>query len=212
MIVKGAHVFFLAGALALAACGKDDDSDDVGDAGRNLARAPGLQGAWASTCDAFGPLDLSGKAFYAFQGNKYQKKITVHSDDQCATQTAEIRYVGEFKVGNGDDLANGLNRVDLTPKSVSVKATTEDGARALNAARLCGIIDWKVDQARDVAAAARQGDCIGERIDAVQYDVYGISDKALKFGSAYLLGAPIRAESRPARLNERVFQPTDKWE
>lgn len=211
MIIKGANAVFLAGALALTACGSDD-SDDVVDAGRNLARAPELQGAWVSTCDAYGPLKLSGKAYYAFEPLRYKKKIAIYSDDACAKQTAEVRYTGEFKVGNSDDLPEGLNRVDFTPKTLVVKPTSEEGAKALNATKLCGISDWKIDASRDVTQAAKQGNCLAEKLEVTQFDVYSLDDKTLKFGSTYLLGAPTKAENRPSQLNERAFQTTDKWE
>jgi hypothetical protein len=213
MFTQGSNALFLCAGLGLAlvGCGSDS-SDDVADAGRNLARAPDLQGAWVSTCDTFGPLNLSGKAFYAFEPLRYKKKIALYDDKQCATQNAEVRYTGEFKIGNSDDLPDGQNRVDLTPKTIVVKPTTEKGVTAFNTAKLCGVSDWAVGVSRDVTAAAKQGDCLSEKIEATQYDVYALDDKTLKFGSAYLLGAPTKSENRPSQLNERVFQPTDKWE
>jgi hypothetical protein len=211
MIIRGANAFFVAGALCLTACGSDD-SDDVADAGRNLARAPELQGAWVSDCDAYGPLKLSGKAFSAFEPLRYKKKIAIYSDNACATQTAEVRYTGEYKIGNSDDLPRGLNRVDFTPKTLVVKPTSDEGAKALNALKLCGISDWKVDASRDVSQAAKKAGCLAEKLEVAQFDVYSLDDNKLKFGSTYLLGAPTKAENRPSQLNERVFQTTDKWE
>ena len=215
MVRKGAYAsLFIAGLATVAVGCGSDSSDDVADAGRNLARAPDLQGAWVSTCDGFGvgPLQLSGKAYYAFEPLQYKKKIALYADKQCATQNAEVRYTGEFNIGNSDDLPEGQNRVDLVPKTIVVKATSQAGVDALNAAKLCGVSDWTINASRDVTAAAKQGDCLAERIEATQYDVYSLDDKTLRFGSAYLLGAPTKAESRPSKLNERVFQPSEKWE
>ena len=82
----------------------------------------------------------------------------------------------------------------------------------MNGVKLCGISDWKVDASRDVSQAAKQADCLAEKLEVAQLDVYSLDDKKLKFGSTYLLGAPTNAENRPSQLNERVFQTTDKWE
>jgi len=201
----------LTSVLVLAACGADS-SDDAGDAGRNLTREPKLQGAWISACDTFGPLNLSGRASYGFEPLRYRKKVALFAEGNCTNAQAEIRYEGEFKVGNSDDLADGLNRVDLTPKKAIVRAITQEGADALNRAGLCGITDYRVDVSRDVTALAKEQDCLQEKPDATQYDVYKLDDKRLQFGSAYLLGAPVDAKRRPTNLNQRVFEPTEKWE
>jgi|GEM_PF-4070133 len=199
----------LAGLMALAAC-SSDDKDDASRAGKNLTREPGLQGYWASSCDKLELLSSSGKAFYAFAPATYSKKVAVYSDTNCATQTSQIVYSGDFKIGNDDDL-EGVDRVDFVPTKATVKALTEAGVNALNAVNLCGIKDWALNAERDVSVAAKNG-CLTEKVGVAQYDVYHLEDKKLQFGSAYVLGAPTDVKNRSAELNQRVFQPTEKWE
>ena len=189
---------------ALVGCGSDS-SDDVSDSAKNLTREPSLQGAWVSTCDTAKPLEASAKATFRFGPLRYEKSILLFKDGGCTQELAKAVYRGEFKIGRATDLKEGLNRIDLNPKTLAITASTQAGVDALNLINLCGITDWALGQERDVTAGAADGKCLTERINQTQYDVYRLEEKKLTFGSIFVFGAPVQIDKRPTDIGNKVF-------
>ncbi len=195
-----------AGLLAFSSC-STKDTNDVAQAGKNVAKEPGLQGKWSTACGSAGAFDASGKSTYIFEPLKYEKSLNLYKDSSCNETLAIARYEGEFKVGSGDDLADGVKRVDLTPKKLILKANSEGGVKAMNLIKLCGISDWALNTERDVTAGAVDGKCLSEPINQVQYDVYKLADNKLSFGKTFITGAPNKEEQRPTKVSDQVLVP-----
>jgi hypothetical protein len=208
-ILKSTLPVALLSVIAIAglnACGADS-SDDVVDAAKNLKNEPKLQGKWTSECSAVGVLDTSGKATYLFEPLRYEKTLMIYKDTNCSETLAVAQYKGEFLLGDGKDLDAGVTRINLTPKTLTLKANSEAGVNAMNLAKFCGVTDWKVNEERDVTAGATDGKCLTEAIGREQFDVYSLKDEKLTFGSAYVTGAPNDNAKRPTKLSDKALVP-----
>ena len=208
--LSNTKLFGAAASLAclslVSACGSDS-ADDVKKSVSNLTGESELQGKWTTTCGKAGVLDASGKSTYIFEPLRYEKALNIYKDDQCNETLAVATYKGEFKIGTGEGLAEGVKRIDVTPKTLILKANSKAGVAAMNLISVCGINDWAVNVERDVSVAAKGGKCLSETIDTPQYDVYTLGNDQLKFGATLVLGAPTSEDQRPTKVNETALVP-----
>ena len=179
-----------------AACSKHDASPAPAEKVQTQS-AQDLQGSWKSTCSDAQLFGLSESSSLTVDGSKATQVTSTSAQGDCASTAVEVTQMATLT----PTTVNGMNHVDITVTSAKVKPLNETGVGILNLASFCGMTDWKVGEERDITQQSGGGRCY-PKLPKTYYNVYGIEDGKLYFGS----GDINHPEYRPTILNrQRMF-------
>jgi len=207
---------FLILTNVLVACQSDSDNNDNPTTPvRQAANDPDLQtGTYVSSCSeraidglASGLLDSkragleSMKVDYRFDGDTVVRRTHLYTNKACEGEAALMfEETGAFALGPADSLTNDQGRnIDLNYTALSAIIRTGDDADAANAARFCGIKDWKADVKRDISAQSASRLCYGTKLPRSIANIYRLNDGNLYFGM--VTRDSIAPDKRPSKLN-----------
>ena len=196
--MKSIQIFSLVlGMGLLASCGKDEKKKV-----ENTYHAPDLQSEWAGGCEAAGFLPLSASVGMSFDSLAFGRTLYLSIDNGCKVRDVEISYHGEYATSEPNDQQKAIKAVpiNLSYKSVSVKALTEEGVKALSGVNFCGVNSWTVNAAVDLTAMSTAATCFLLDLPQVQYDIVSTDGGILRFGITGVQNAPVKPEERPTEL------------
>ena len=199
----------LGAAALLSGCSKDTQK-----AVEQRVEEPNLMKTWENMkCGSIKVLDASGRNFYEFSGSKFKEAYFSYEDEDCKKQSMEVLYQGDLTFG--DKSSEGVRKVDLAYKTVSVRPFTEDAQKTLEKAEACGVKSWPVGKLQDVTQATeRVGICkliLGDINSIVDYNLTYIEDGKLYLGNSGVFEKRAQKESnRPDKVDkDKPFQPSN---
>jgi hypothetical protein len=191
-------------------CHNNGGDDNPISNARVVAKERDLQGGmFESSCDST-PVDavlsglLSGHAVksarvqYRFVGSNVTRSTVLFARGDCTGPMAyTFNETGKVAAINPDEkTADGGKTIDLEFNNLSVAISDEEGAKIANSMKLCDVVDWAVNQDRDVTGAANKMNCFRSALPTKEYTIYRID------GNALFLGSPSNNPgSRPSTLN-----------
>lgn len=191
-------------ATFLAGCSKDTAKSV-----QQRVEEPSLMKTWEAKCGSVELLDLSGRNFYEFTGAQFKEAYFAYADEDCKAGSLEVLYQGDLTLGDKAD--NGVRKVDLAYKSVSVRPLNADGQKLLEAAEACGIKTWPLEKFQDVTALEKKGVCnlLGE-VPSNDYNIVLLENDKLYLGASGVMEKRAQKESdRPDKVDrEKEFQPS----
>lgn len=194
----------LGAAALLSGCSKDTAKSV-----QQRVEEPSLMKTWEAKCGSVKVLDLSGRNFYKFSGASFQEAYFAYADEECKQGSLEVLYAGDLTLGEKAD--NGLLKVNLAYKSVSVRPLNADGQKLLEGSEACGIKTWPIEKFQDVTASEKKGLCrlVGE-VPSNDFNVVLEENGKLYLGASGILEKRAQKEAdRPDKVErEKEFQPS----
>lgn len=145
----------LLAAVAAAGCGRSESSAKPGQVGGELAvlTVSDLGGAWASECRPEAP-QRSRLEFTQFDGDRarFQSRVS-YGSLSCDGPDAELmETVYAYRLGDRESARPGARRIEME-RVARFLMLTGSRVELANAARRCGIADWRAGERRDVGGA-----------------------------------------------------------
>ncbi len=189
----------LALPLALLSCKKDERTSEVG---RKLESTPAdLRGTWQTDCMGTNTLQtVSSRREYVFNAiGDFDRFERYYSDAHCQNLVATYKVVGTVEVKGPYPERPGLDMINFTVNEAYITVKSESILPALNAMRLCGRMDWQVNEDVHVSNA----ECEGSKVQkgGVQFDSYDIRKGQLFLGQKLMFLAQDNASERPTELD-----------
>jgi hypothetical protein len=185
-------------AVAVAGCGAFETKKKGGKADEIETE---LTGTWRQECIGVDFLEIANKKdAYTFSAlGDFERKLELYSGDNCEDLQGTLRSSGTYSVvGDAEDVDDAQN-LNFTVREMTLEPESDDLARALSAAKYCGVKDWSVD--KEVSLVSR--DCAGESVDEgeVVFDIYNVEDDVLYLGNANKWFDKTDASDRPDELD-----------
>ena len=89
--------------------------------------------------------------------------------------------------------------IDVDYKTLQAKVTTDAGATAANAVKLCGLSDWTPNQSRDVQPQSKDLMCYAAQVPRHVSNVYRVDAGTLYLGT--LTKGSVSDSERPSKLD-----------
>jgi len=165
--------------------------------------AADIRGLYGSDCLAME--GLSAKKDFLFKDQSMETVQTVYADLECGVPVYDFSFLGDY-IHDAD-----RQTLDHSYSSITLRALDERVTAAFNEVSLCGISDWVLNEAREVAGL----ECGGQHIPQAGTKVYDIvreakDDKSrfegLQLGLSSEAEDGLSAETRPTQLDPIVYQ------
>ncbi len=186
-------------ALAMTACG----SMDTDEKGKKVEQNDvDLAGTWETDCyggDFLGLSKSSAKVVFSAIGD-FDRVSTLFSGDTCAEKALQLSVSGTYDVvGAAQGVEGGADNLNFTVSKATLTPFTDGAVTALNAANYCGVSNWSIGAAVEIAAK----DCMGDTVTQgeVVLDIYRIEqEKRLLLGDSLLWFDKNKPTERPTAL------------
>ncbi|MBN8537216.1 MAG: hypothetical protein J0M15_09185 [Deltaproteobacteria bacterium] len=211
MINKIAWVLLI--SLALASCNKKSTNTDPIDNTREALKDANLQEkTFRGDCQekpineiVTGLLTLgesslkSQRIQYRFAGANVSRVTHLYSSRDCSgSESFTFEESGELRIQDGTKTPDGSTFVEFDYQKLELKMSSQEGVVIANAANVCGMNDWSLNNSRDVITKSENINCYNLRVPRQEYNVYRIdSGNTLFFGTHAQVNTP---ESRPTSV------------
>lgn len=150
-----------------------------------------LNGTWESPCY------MGAKTQLSYSNLALNGTYIEYSDMTCTTQRHVTTWTGIATVG--DEVQDGIHKLDLSFSSFRSKPLTPAEAMFVNQNMYCGFTDWASGVEKDVLGK----NCYGFSIPngGKSLDIYQVSSGTLLFGRGSKIAVQLSESDRPTALD-----------
>lgn len=170
-------ILAMSGFLAAGGCGETPGAD--------------LDGTWETPCY------MGAKTQLSYSNLALNGTYIEYSDMTCTTQRHTTTWTGTATVG--DEVQDGVRKLDLSFSSFRSKPLTPAEATFVNQNMYCGFTDWASGVEKDVLGKS----CYGFSIPngGKSLDIYQVNGGTLLFGRGSKIAVQLTEADRPTALD-----------
>jgi hypothetical protein len=205
MMNKAKALMGLTACLALAGCGKSQDSRDLD----HPVSEPRIQQTWQSDCASSELLDLSQRTYLKFSGTAYHEVHVLYSEAGCVGEAVEVRFGGNFALHEPSPA--DTYSADVRYETVELTALSPAGRDVLEKAKFCGVERWELGRAENLVGRTGTLFCPLRKVPSGEYNLVSIEGDKLFLGKSGMRAGATVESGRPKEVDhDRPFRTAER--